>query len=77
MAERKRSHDGHRETEEILGEPGAVDHGGRQGGRIAREIGSLDEKKRATERPAGATRVTEEMKSDEEIDREYKGQGHK
>lgn len=65
MAERKRSKDGHRETKEILGEEGSVSHGGRTGGRLAREIGSEDEEKRAKERPAGATRV---RKSNEQED---------
>lgn len=63
MADRKKSTDMRRETEEVLGEKGGVSHGGRSGGRLARDIGSKDEKKRAGERPAGVTRVT---KSDEE-----------
>ncbi|WP_275041404.1 hypothetical protein [Leisingera sp. ANG-DT] len=42
MAERKRSMDGHQETKDILGEKGSVSHGGRTGGRLAREIGSED-----------------------------------
>ncbi|MFY1711425.1 hypothetical protein [Tritonibacter mobilis] len=58
MAERLRSKDGHQETKDILGEEGEISHGGRSGGRLAREIASTDEKKRAIERPAGATRVT-------------------
>ncbi len=77
MAERKRSHDGHRETEEILGARGSVDQAGREGGRMAREVGSLDEEKRATERPAGATRITEKMKSDAQIQRKFEGQKQK
>ena len=40
------------------GEPGAVGGQGRAGGRLAREIGTEDELKRAFERPAGKTRVT-------------------
>lgn len=62
MAERKRSNDGKQEAQ-VLGEEGAVGHGGRIGGRLARKIGSKDELKRAEERPAGVTRV---RKSDEE-----------
>ena len=58
MAERKRSKDGSRDTDKILGAEGEIDHGGRQGGRLSREIAAEDEKKRAFERPAGATRVT-------------------
>lgn len=58
MAERKRSKDGERDTDKILGARGEVAQAGRQGGRLARDIGSKDEHKRAQERPAGATRVT-------------------
>lgn len=65
MAERKRSSDGHRDTDNILDEAGAVDQGGREGGRLSRHIGTKDELKRATERPSGTTRVT---KSDEQED---------
>ncbi|MGR3759701.1 hypothetical protein ACUXV3_06150 [Roseobacteraceae bacterium NS-SX3] len=65
MAERKRSKDGHRESEDILGEPGTVSHGGRTGGRLPREVGSADEEKRAKERPAGATRVTKSNEQEE------------
>jgi hypothetical protein len=63
MADRKRSHDGVKETEQMFGEADRIGQKGRAGGRLAREIGTEDEKKRAYERPAGATRVT---KSDEE-----------
>ncbi|OSP53420.1 hypothetical protein [Pseudoruegeria sp. SK021] len=49
-------------SDAALGATGTVSQGGREGGRLAREIGTRDELKRATERPAGATRVT---KSDE------------
>ena len=41
-----------------LGEPGPVGGQGRAGGRLARDIGTEDELKRAFERPAGKTRVT-------------------
>lgn len=58
MAERKRSNDGTRESDRVLGDAGPVSGQGRKGGRLAREIGTRDEQKRATERPAGTTRVT-------------------
>lgn len=65
VAERHRSKDGHKETDEVLGESGTMDQKGRAGGRLSRRIGSRDELKRATERPAGATRV---RKRDEQED---------
>lgn len=65
MAERHRSKDGKKETDEVLGEPGTTDQKGREGGRLPRHLGSRDELKRATERPAGKTRV---HKSDEQED---------
>ncbi len=52
----------HDSTEDVFGAKGKISHGGREGGRLARDIGTQDELKRATERPAGATRVN---KSDE------------
>lgn len=57
MAERKRSKDMSRDTENLPLEEGAVSQQGREQGRLARKLGSRDEEKRATERPAGATRV--------------------
>ena len=63
MADRKRSKDGHKDTDDILGAKGQVSQQGRTGGRLSRDIGTQDELKRAVERPAGKTRVT---KSDEE-----------
>ncbi|MBR9764788.1 MAG: hypothetical protein GYB53_14985 [Rhodobacteraceae bacterium] len=50
MAERARSKDLHRETEEVLGEtPEEMDeapsHGGRKGGEIQRKVGTRDEEK--------------------------------
>lgn len=62
MTDRERSKDGTRDSDRILGEAGAPGGQGRSGGRLARDIGTRDEKKRATERPGGATRV---RKSDE------------
>ncbi len=54
------------ETPESLGqEDGTPEKGGRSGGELARKVGTRDEKKRAFERPGGATRV---RKSDEQDD---------
>ena len=50
-----------------MGAEGTISQGGREGGRLARKIGTKDELKRAQERPAGVTRVT---KSDEQEDDE-------
>ena len=61
MAERIRSKDGTRETEEILGARGEVSQQGRTGGDVAREVGTRDELKRAYERPAGSTGETKEQ----------------
>ena len=66
MAERHRSSDGSRDTDKILGEDGAVSGQGREGGRLARQVGTKDEKKRAFERPAGATRVTKSMEEEDD-----------
>jgi hypothetical protein len=57
MAKRVQSHDGHRDTDDILGAEGEISQSGRDGGRLARDIGTKDELKRSGERPAGATRV--------------------
>ncbi|MAQ44670.1 MAG: hypothetical protein CL812_02235 [Confluentimicrobium sp.] len=65
MAERMRSKDGHRETEDLFGAEGEISHQGRAGGDPAKKVATRDEEKRATERPASATRVT---KSDEKED---------
>ena len=61
MAERARSKDGTRETEEILGAKGEVSQQGRTGGDVPREVGTRDELKRAYERPAGSTGETKEQ----------------
>lgn len=58
MADRKRSRDGTRDTDEILTETEGPGLAGRAGGELARRKGAEDEEKRVTERPAGATRVT-------------------
>lgn len=62
MAEQSKSKDDARDSDTILGVEGEVSHEGRSGGRLAHDIGTQDELKRTSERPAGATRVT---KSDE------------
>ena len=61
MAERARSEDGSRDTDKVLGAKGEVAQQGRTGGDIAREVGTRDEMKRATERPAGSTGETKEQ----------------
>jgi hypothetical protein len=49
-------------SDHTLGAKGTISQAGRSGGRLPRDIGTQDELKRATERPAGKTRV---KKSDE------------
>lgn len=66
MPERHKSKDGRRETEEILGDDSEVSQQGREGGRLARTVGTKDEEKRATERPAGKTRVTKSLEEDKD-----------
>ncbi len=66
MADRKRSQDGSRDTDRFLGARGTVSQGGRTDGRPARQIATRDERKRAFERPAGATRVTGSDKDEDE-----------
>lgn len=61
MAERKRSKDGERETENFVDPEVGTMQQGRSGGQIARQVGSRDEEKRA-EGGSGVTRV---RKSDE------------
>ncbi|MAM61144.1 hypothetical protein [Maritimibacter sp. UBA3975] len=60
MAERKRSKDGHSETEEILGgKPEKLDETaqeGAKGGNLQRKVGTRDEEKRVDETSAGNTR---------------------
>lgn len=68
MPERKRSKDGRKEADDILTAEGEVAHAGRAGGRLSRQVGTKDELKRATERPAGQTRVTKSMKKEEKDD---------
>lgn len=60
MAERARSKDGRRETEEILGgKPEKLDETaqeGSKGGNLQRKVGTRDEEKRVDETSAGKTR---------------------
>lgn len=63
MAERHRSQDGKRETDEYLeNEPETPGHQGRAQGNLERKVGTRDELKNAEQSRPGATRVT---KSDE------------
>lgn len=45
------------ESPETLGDESHAGGGSRSGGRLAQDVGSRDEMKRAEERPAGTTRV--------------------
>lgn len=65
MAERHRSKDGRRETEDVFGTSDDIGQKGRSGGRLSRNVGTTDEEKRSTERPAGATRVTKSLEDEE------------
>lgn len=60
MADRQKSQDGRRETEEILGDApenlDAPNHQGAAGGNLQRKVGTRDERKRLDETSAGATR---------------------
>jgi hypothetical protein len=67
MAERKRSHDGRKESLDYVDETPAPGHSGRAQGNLERKVGTRDEEKRAEMDRPGATRVT---KSDE------KGEGN-
>ena len=71
MVERKRSKDGKKEAQKIA-DQAEIGQQGRAGGRLARQIGTEDELKRAFEKPAGVTRVT---KSDEKDEQKGKRQG--
>ena len=65
MAERKRSRDGARDTDKVLAAEGGVSQQGRAGGDLKKRVATKDEKKRAFERPAGATRVTKSLERDD------------
>ena len=45
------------ESPETLGDESHAGGGGRAGGKLAQDVGTRDEMKRAMERPAGTTRV--------------------
>ncbi|MBN9889662.1 hypothetical protein [Salipiger abyssi] len=62
MAERHRSEDGRRETEEYLDKADTPAQQGRDGGQVERKVGTRDLLKRAEQDRPGATRV---RKSDE------------
>jgi hypothetical protein len=62
MAERHRSNDGKRETEEYTGDAKTPSQQGRADGELERKVGTRDLLKRATQDKPGATRV---QKSDE------------
>lgn len=51
------------ETPDYLGEPDAPGHGGAAGGNLQEKVGKRDEKKRANERPGGASRVRKQDES--------------
>ena len=69
MAERHRSKDGRRDSDDILGDKDKVAEQGRAGGTLARKIATRDEEKRAKERPGGKTRVTKADEQDNGADR--------
>ncbi|SFP24239.1 hypothetical protein [Tranquillimonas alkanivorans] len=61
MAERKRSTDGTRETEEFTSDTPTPEHSGRAGGELERKVGTRDEgKPEDYQGRPGATRVTKE-----------------
>lgn len=64
MAERKRSNELSRDSKKTLGDQSTISQQGRSGGDLARKVATRDEEKRATERPAGATRVAKQDEID-------------
>ncbi len=52
--------------DDAFGAKGTISQAGRSGGRLPRDIGTQDELKRATERPAGKTRVKKADEKDEQ-----------
>ena len=62
MAERYRSKDGSKDSEKLIGDLPAASQQGRADGNLQRDVATQDEEKRATETPAGVTRVTGEDK---------------
>ena len=67
MAERHRSRDGKRETDQFIKDmPDTPSQQGRAGGDIARDVGTEDQLRRFTEQGVkGVTRVTKKHKEDE------------
>lgn len=64
MTDQLRSKDGSRDSDGVLGQGATPSGAGRSGGRLARDIGTRDEKERADKRPACATRVRESEKEE-------------
>ncbi len=58
MAERKRSKDGHSETDAFVDDVPTPGQQGRAQGNLERKVGTRDTLKRAGDTDAGATRVT-------------------
>lgn len=58
MAERHRSKDGKKDSDEYLTDTDAPDQKGRAGGNLQRDVATQDEKNQAEEDRAGVTRVT-------------------
>lgn len=70
MADRQRSKDGTRDTEDLVDDAPTPGQHGRADGNLERKVGSRDALKRATQTRPGATRVT---KSDEKGDGDLGG----
>ena len=62
MAERHRSKDGVKETDKYISEADDIDHQGRSGGGLQRDVGTQDEEKQVVDKPGADTRVTGEDK---------------
>lgn len=69
MAERLRSKDGSRDTDKFIEDmPETPDHQGRSGGQVARDVGTEDSLKRATQQGVkGTTRVTKSKERDDNV----------
>ena len=65
MAERHRSKDGTKETEKYVGDDATPGQQGREGGDIARRIGTKDEEKRRVQGDTSVTRVTKKYEKGE------------
>ena len=62
MAERHRSNDGSRDSENFVSDLAQPGQQGRADGNLQRDVATQDEEKRVMETPAGVTRVTGEDK---------------